>query len=53
MEMLLRQLGQDAAAERVDRGIRHATGRMKSMRAGEMGFTTAQVGDLVVEGATA
>jgi hypothetical protein len=24
---------------------------MKSMRAGEMGFTTVEVGDLVVEGA--
>jgi 3-isopropylmalate dehydrogenase len=53
MEMLLRQLGETDAAERVDRGIRHATGRMKSMRAGEMGFTTTEVGDLVVEGATA
>jgi 3-isopropylmalate dehydrogenase len=51
MEMLLRQLGETAAAERVDRGIRYATGRMKSMRAGEMGFTTTEVGDLVVEGA--
>jgi hypothetical protein len=37
----------------VDRGIRAATARMKSMRAGEMGFTTVEVGDLVVEGATA
>jgi len=53
MEMLLRQLGETGAAERVDRGIRHATGRMKSMRAGEMGYTTTEVGDLVVEGATA
>ena len=53
MEMLLRQLGEDAAAERIDRGIRHATGRMKGMRAGEMGFSTTEVGDLVVEGATA
>ncbi len=53
VEMLLRQLGETAAAERVDRGIRHATGRMKSMRAGEMGYTTTEVGDLVVEGATA
>jgi 3-isopropylmalate dehydrogenase len=51
MQMLLRQLGEDAAATRIDRGIRHATGSMKSMRAGEMGFTTAEVGDLVVEGA--
>ena len=53
MEMLLRQLGETPAAERVDRGIRHATGRMKSMRAGEMGYTTTEVGDLVAEGATA
>jgi 3-isopropylmalate dehydrogenase len=52
MEMLLRQLGERAAAARIDRGVRHATGRMKSMRAGEMGFTTSEVGDLVVEGAT-
>jgi 3-isopropylmalate dehydrogenase len=53
LEMLLRQLGEPTAAVRVDHGIRHATGRMKSMRAGEMGFTTTEVGDLVVEGATA
>jgi 3-isopropylmalate dehydrogenase len=52
MQLLLRQLGEDAAADRVDRGVRHATSRMKSMRAGEMGFTTAEVGDLVVEGAS-
>jgi 3-isopropylmalate dehydrogenase len=51
--MLLRQLGEQEAAAKIDRGIRSATGRMKSMRAGEMGFTTTQVGDLVVEGATA
>jgi len=51
LEMLLRQLGESNAAERVDRGIRAATQQMKSMRAGEMGFTTAEVGDLVVEGA--
>jgi 3-isopropylmalate dehydrogenase len=53
MEMLLRQLGETAAAERVDQGIRHDTGTIKSMRAGEMGFTTTEVGDLVVEGASA
>jgi 3-isopropylmalate dehydrogenase len=51
LEMLLRQLGEAAAADRVDRGIRAATQQMKSMRAGEMGYTTAEVGDLVVEGA--
>jgi len=52
LEMLLRQLGETDQAERVDRGIRAATQRMKSMRAGEMGFTTAEVGDLVVDGAS-
>jgi len=52
MEMLLRQLGEAAAAARIDSGIRHATSLMKGMRAGEMGFTTTEVGDLVVEGAT-
>ncbi|HEX7247396.1 MAG TPA: 3-isopropylmalate dehydrogenase [Actinomycetota bacterium] len=51
LEMLLRQIGEAEAAGRVDAGIRAATQRMKSMRAGEMGFTTTEVGDLVVEGA--
>jgi 3-isopropylmalate dehydrogenase len=51
LEMLLRGLGEDDAADRVDRGIRAATKQMKSMRAGEMGFSTTEVGDLVVEGA--
>jgi 3-isopropylmalate dehydrogenase len=52
LEMMLRQLDETAAADRVDRGIRLATSKMTSMRAGEMGFTTSEVGDLVVEGAT-
>jgi len=52
MEMLLRQLGETTAADRVDRGIRAATAQLKSMRAGEMGFATSEVGDLVVAGAT-
>jgi 3-isopropylmalate dehydrogenase len=50
MEMLLRQLGETSAADRVDRGIRAATTQLKSMRAGEMGFSTSEVGDLVVAG---
>ncbi len=53
MEMLLRQLGEQEAADRVDRGIRAATRQMKSMRAGEMGLSTSEVGDLVVAGAMA
>jgi len=51
LEMLLRQLGEPGAAGRVDAGIRAATQQMKSMRAGEMGYATSEVGDLVVEGA--
>ncbi len=51
VEMLCRQLGEADAAARIDRGIRAATQQMKSMRAGEMGMSTGEVGDLVVEGA--
>ncbi|MEA2557085.1 MAG: 3-isopropylmalate dehydrogenase [Actinomycetota bacterium] len=51
-EMLLRQLGESRAADRIDQGIRFATSKMASMRAGEMGVSTSEVGDLVVEGAS-
>ena len=53
VEMLLDALGETEAARRVDAGIRVACSKMSSMRAGEMGYSTAEVGDLVVEGATA
>jgi 3-isopropylmalate dehydrogenase len=53
MEMLLRQLGEAEAADRVDRGIRVAVSKMSSMRAGQMGFSTSEVGDMVAEGASA
>ena len=36
-----------------DAGIRFACSKLHSMRAGEMGFSTSEVGDLVVEGMTA
>jgi 3-isopropylmalate dehydrogenase len=52
VQMLLVSLGEEKAADRVHAGIGHATQRMKSMRAGEMGYATSGVGDLVVEGAT-
>ena len=52
LELLLRSLGEEEAGDRVDAGIRFAVSKMASMRAGEMGFTTSEVGDLVVEGAT-
>jgi len=50
--MLLASLDEVKAADRVHAGIGHATQRMKSMRAAEMGYATSEVGDLVVEGAT-
>ena len=53
MQMLLADLGEADAARGVDAGIRLACSRLPSMRAGEMGRTTSEVGDLVVEGATA
>jgi 3-isopropylmalate dehydrogenase len=52
VELMLRTLGERDAAERVGAGIGLAVSKMASMRAGEMGFSTAEVGDLVVEGAT-
>jgi 3-isopropylmalate dehydrogenase len=50
--MLLTELGETEATARVDAGVRFACSKMASMRAGEMGFSTSEVGDLVVEGAT-
>jgi 3-isopropylmalate dehydrogenase len=53
VQMLLTELGEVGAAGRVDAGIRFACSKMASMRAGEMGYSTPEVGDLVVEGAAA
>jgi 3-isopropylmalate dehydrogenase len=53
VQMLLEAIGEPAAGKAVRSGIVHATQRMKSMRAGEMGYSTSEVGDLVVEGAGA
>jgi 3-isopropylmalate dehydrogenase len=50
VQMLLAQRGEDVAAARVSAGIRFACSKMHSMRAGEMGYSTSDVGDLVVEG---
>jgi 3-isopropylmalate dehydrogenase len=51
--MLLGQLGEGRAAARIDAGIRFACTKLASMRAGEMGYSTGEVGDLVVEAASA
>jgi len=48
--MMLDQLGHAKAAEAVERSVVAVIGRMKSMAAGKMGFSTSQVGDMVAEG---
>ena len=50
LQMLLAQLGEVEAAARVEAGIRFACSKLHSMRAGQMGYSTPEVGDLVVEG---
>jgi 3-isopropylmalate dehydrogenase len=51
VQMMLAQLGEDRAASRVTDGIRLACSKLESMSAGRMGYSTSEVGDLVVEGA--
>jgi 3-isopropylmalate dehydrogenase len=49
-QMMLAHLGEDTAAERVEQAIVHVlSNKLESMNAGKMGYTTAQVGDLVAE----
>ena len=52
MQLLLVQLGEVEAGRRVTAGVRFACSKMHSMRAGQMGYSTSEVGDLAVEGAT-
>jgi 3-isopropylmalate dehydrogenase len=49
MAMLLEQTGQPKAGEHLLKAVQQITGtRMKSQAAGKMGYSTSQVGDLVV-----
>lgn len=49
-QMMLAQLGEQEAAASVEKAAVAAIGKMKSMAAGRMGYTTSEVGDLVAEG---
>ncbi len=51
LRMLLEELGEAQVSERVEAGIRLAVSKMRSQAAGRMGYSTQEVGDLVVEGA--
>jgi len=48
--MLLRQVGEDKAADSIEASIRLVvTTKMDDLAAGKMGYSTSQVGDLVVK----
>ncbi len=50
--MMLEELGERSAAERVEKAVMRVTEReIKSLSAGKMGHSTSEVGDLVVEAA--
>lgn len=50
LQMLLEILGEDKAADLVDKAIAYATGtKLKSMSAGKMGYSTTEVGDMVAQ----
>ena len=49
MGMLLEQMGHSESADKVTAAIKVVTGtKMESMSAGKMGYSTSEVGDLVV-----
>jgi 3-isopropylmalate dehydrogenase len=50
MQMMLQTLGEEKAAEKVEEAVKYITGnKLKSMQAGNMGYSTSEVGDFVAE----
>ncbi len=50
VQMLLTEIGEDAAAKAVESAIMYVTAnKLKALSAGKMGYSTSEVGDLVVE----
>ncbi|MCX5647927.1 MAG: 3-isopropylmalate dehydrogenase, partial [Planctomycetota bacterium] len=50
LAMLLREIGEEPAADRIESAIAFVTAKkLKSLAAGKMGYTTSQVGDLVAD----
>jgi 3-isopropylmalate dehydrogenase len=49
-QMMLETLGEEKAAEKLEDAVKFITGnKLKSLQAGRMGYSTAEVGDLVAE----
>jgi 3-isopropylmalate dehydrogenase len=48
-QMLMETLGEDATAQRIERAVERAlaSGKIKSLAAGQMGMSTSEVGDLI------
>ncbi|OGW75053.1 MAG: 3-isopropylmalate dehydrogenase [Omnitrophica bacterium RBG_13_46_9] len=49
LSMLLENLGEHEASSMVENSVKKITPKMKSMAAGRMGYSTSEVGDLVVK----
>jgi 3-isopropylmalate dehydrogenase len=49
-QMMLDILGEEEAAEAVERSVVKTISQMKSMSAGKMGYSTTQIGDMVARG---
>ena len=51
LTMLLEQLGEDEAAAAIERSVIDVVGnKLKGVNAGQMGYSTSEVGDLIAEG---
>ena len=50
-QMLLEHLGEESAARAIEDSVKWVTAKkLKSLAAGKMGYSTTEVGDLVVKG---
>jgi len=50
MQMMLETLGEEKAAQEVEQAVMFVTAnKIKSLQAGKMGYSTSEIGDMVVE----
>jgi 3-isopropylmalate dehydrogenase len=49
LAMLLQNSGQKKAGDRVEKAIKQVTPKLESLSAGRMGYSTSEVGDLVID----